>query len=381
MTGSPAPMEVFRDIAVVPTQSIKDRVPRGGPVWPHFARQHGVRVCRSGTPADRRPDPPADPGPRIEVPCVWGGYLEASFGHLVAEHIPRLPFALAERPDDLYLFTCARGTGAADIPPHVWDLLAWFGLPRAQTRVVESPVVAAELRAGPQAECLWRSVPSPAYLAELDRVADRNGLAPRPAPVLYVSREGILARGGGGHLGESYLVERLRALGVSVMDPAACPIRDQIAAYAGAERIVFAEGSACHGRQLIGWRDQEIHILRRRPGASVGKPMLAARCRRLAYHDTAGDRVLTYPSGGAARTDTAAVLYDRDRLFGAFAAVGVDLACAWDDDAWRRAAAADLAAWMTRHPPAAFRRIEVIAALAWAGIPLPEVAIDLTTMT
>jgi hypothetical protein len=381
MIGSHPPMEVFRDIPVVPTQSIKDRVPRGGPVWPNFARQTGVRVCRSGVPADRRPDMPAEPGARIGAPCVWGGYLEASFGHLVAEHIPRLPFALAERPDDLYLFTCARGKGRSDIPAVVWDLLAWFGLPQDRALVVESPVTAAELRAGPQAECLWRSTPAPAYLAELDRVADRNGLIPRPAPVLYVSREGILARGGGGHLGETYLVARLRALGVAVMDPAACSVREQLAAYAGAERIVFAEGSACHGRQLIGWRNQEVHVLRRRPGASVGKPMLAARCRRLVYHDTVGDRVLTYPSGGAPRTDTAAILYDRDRLFDAFAEVGVDLARVWDDDAWRAAAAGDLAVWMARHPPAALRPIEVIEALAWAGIPLPEGAIDLTTLT
>ncbi|MCU0912851.1 MAG: glycosyltransferase family 61 protein [Rhodobacteraceae bacterium] len=349
MIGSHPPMEVFRDIPVVPTQSIKDRVPRGGPVWPNFARQTGVRVCRSGVPADRRPDMPAEPGARIGAPCVWGGYLEASFGHLVAEHIPRLPFALAERPDDLYLFTCARGKGRSDIPAVVWDLLAWFGLPQDRALVVESPVTAAELRAGPQAECLWRSTPAPAYLAELDRVADRNGLIPRPAPVLYVSREGILARGGGGHLGETYLVARLRALGVAVMDPAACSVREQLAAYAGAERIVFAEGSA--------------------------------RCRRLVYHDTVGDRVLTYPSGGAPRTDTAAILYDRDRLFDAFAEVGVDLARVWDDDAWRAAAAGDLAVWMARHPPAALRPIEVIEALAWAGIPLPEGAIDLTTLT
>lgn len=377
--GAPPPMQVFRDIPVMPTQSIARRIPQGGPIWPRFWRQSGVRICRSGRPVDRPPRLSEAPATRIDIPCVWGGYLEASFGHLVGEHIPRLPFALAERPDDLYLFTCAKGKGEGDVPAHVWDLLAWFGLPRRQVLVVTAPVIAGELCAGPQAEMLWQSTPSPAYLAELDRVAARNGLAPDPADILYVSREGMLARGGGGHLGEGYLTALLRDLGVRVLNPAALPVSGQIAAYAGARRIVFAEGSAIHGRQLIGWRPQEIHILRRRPGARFGRAMLEARCSALTYHDTVGDQIHPRDPSGKALNYVAAAIYDRERLFDAFAAVGVDLAARWDDDAWRAAAAAEAAAWILAFPPAAFRRDEVIETLAWAGIPLPPGLIESNT--
>ncbi|MCX7644250.1 MAG: glycosyltransferase family 61 protein [Rhodobacteraceae bacterium] len=367
-----APLAVFRDIAVVPTRSIRHRIPCGGPVWPDFDRQTGLRHCRSGRPVDRPPPPPAGPCPRIAEPCVWGGYLETSFGHLVAEHVPRLPFALAERPDDLYLFTAHPRDDAATLPPHVWDVLAWLGLRRERVCVVTAPVVAAELRAGPQAEMLWQSAPAPGYLAELGRIAARNGLEPEPRPVLYVTRAGMTTRGQGGHLGEGYLVALLRALGVAVIDPAALPVRAQLAAYAGAAHLVFAEGSALHGRQLLGYIDQTIHVLLRRRASRIGRKMIAARCARLVYHETAGDMLRP---GSAPRVDIACTLYDRDALFAAFAAAGVDLAPHWDDDAWRAAAAADLAGWLLRHRPAGRALHRIITSLAWAGIPLPEAAL------
>jgi hypothetical protein len=356
----------------VPTASVSRRIPCGGPLWPDFAAEAGVRHCRSGRPVDHPPPAPEGPCRRIEEPCVWGGYLETSFGHLVAEHLPRLPFALAERPDDLYLFTAHPRHDASGLPPHVWDALAWLSLRRDRVHVVTEPVIAAELRAGPQAEMLWQSVPPPAYLARLDGIAARNGLIPERRRLLYVTRAGMSTRGQGGHLGEGYLVGVLRSLGVAVIDPAALPIRDQLAAYAGASEIVFAEGSALHGRQLLGYRDQTIHVLLRRPGSRIGRRMIEPRCRRLVYHETAGD--LLRP-GSTPRVDIACTLYDRDALFAAFAACGVDLAPHWDDDAWRTAAAADLAGWLARHRPKGAALGRIVTALAWAGIPLPEAAL------
>jgi len=370
--GRPPPMQLFHAVPVVPTVSVRSRVPCGGPIWPDFGNQRAVRHCRSGRPVDSPPPAPADPCDRIEEPCVWGGYLETSFGHLVAEHLPRLPFALAERPKDLFLFTAHPSHTAATLPAHVWDILAWLGLPRERARVVTSPVVAAELRAGAQAEMLWQSAPGPAYLAELDRIAARNGLEPEPRPVLYVTRAGMATRGQGGHLGEGYLVAVLRSLGIAVIDPATLPVRAQLAAYAGARHLVFAEGSAIHGRQLLGYRDQTIHVLRRRSGSRIGRQMLKPRCSRLVYHETVGDMLRP---GSAPRIDIAASIYDRDALFAAFAAAGVDLASHWDDDAWRTAAAADLAGWLARHRPTERHLPRIIASLLWAGIPLPEAAI------
>lgn len=374
----PPPLRLFRAIPVVPTVSVRSRVPCGGPIWPDFGNQRAVRHCRSGRPVDPPPPAPAGRCDRIEEPCVWGGYLETSFGHLVAEHLPRLPFALAERPKDLFLFTAHPDHTADSLPPHVWDVLGWLGLPRERTRVVTSPVIAAELRAGAQAEMLWQSAPSAAYLAELDRIAARNGLEPEPRPVLYVTRAGMATRGHGGHLGEGYLVALLLSLGVTVIDPAALPIRAQLAAYAGAAHLVFAEGSALHGRQLLGYIDQTVHVLLRRRASRIGRRMIEPRCARLLYHETAGD---VLRPGSAPRVDIACTLYDCDALFAAFAAAGVDLAPHWDDDAWRAAAAADLAGWLVRHRPTERHLARIVSSLLWAGIPLPEAAIIPRTST
>ena len=94
-----------------------------------------------------------------------------------------------------------------------------------------------------------------------------------------VSRAGIAQRGGGGHAGESYLIGLLRSKGVTVLDPGQADLSVQMAAYAGAVRLIFAEGSALHGRQLLGRVAQDIDVLRRRPGKVMAQAQLQPRCR------------------------------------------------------------------------------------------------------
>ena len=92
------PLQVFRNVPVVPVTSVHQHVALGGPIWPDFAMQTAVRHCRGGLPVDAEPMglPTTD---ELDQPAVWGGFLDKSFGHFVAEHTPRLPCALRERPD------------------------------------------------------------------------------------------------------------------------------------------------------------------------------------------------------------------------------------------------------------------------------------------
>lgn len=340
----------FDEVDVVPTTGFAKHIATGGPIWPEFEQQVDARHCRGEVPVDSLPAR-CDSVARITTPAVWGGILDRHFGHLVAEHLPRLPHSLRERPDDLYLFTIEPGLTEADLPSHIWDLLAWYGVARAQVRIVTEPLRVACLRVAPQAEMLPLVAPSHSYLALLEARAQANALTSDLNEVLYVTRSGLVAEGQGGHAGEGYLVERLRDQGVTVMDPSCLPLRAQLAGYAGAANLVFAEGSAVHGRQILGRLPQEIHVLRRRPGRSVARAMLRPRCTRLTYHSTSAALLTdTFPNGRP-RPGSAAAIYDRHVLFSAFAALGVDLSEGWDEGDFHAAQIDDLRGWIAHHAP------------------------------
>lgn len=363
----PEVMLQFDEVDVVPTTGFSRHIATGGPIWPDFAAQTDARHCRGEVAVDIAPAPQTV-AERIDRPAVWGGFLDRHFGHLVAEHLPRLPVSLRDRPDDLYLFTVEPGLTEADLPPYVWDLLAWYGLDRAQVRIVTQALRVATLRVAPQAEMLPLVAPTTGYLALLEARAAQNGLIPDPQDVLYVSRAGFVAQGQGGHAGESYLVDRLRAMGVAVIDPSRAPLRTQLAGYAGAQQLVFAEGSAVHGRQILGRVAQGIHILRRRPGRSVARAMLRVRAQRLTYHSaSAGLLSGTFPNGRP-RPGAAAAVYDRHVLFSAFAALGVDLSEGWDEAEFHAAQTDDLRGWLSHHTPSPAAADAHRSLLARAGL-------------
>ncbi len=355
----------FRNVPVVPVTSVHQHVALGGPIWPDFAGQSAVRHCRGGLPVDAEPKAVAG-GQMLNQPAVWGGFLDKAFGHFVAEHLPRLPLALQERPEDLYLFTADPGVTQDGLGAWVWQIFDWVGLRPDQVKIVTEPLMVAELRAGGQAEMLPKAAPSADYL---DAVAGwARAIVPDVTPLRYVSREGLSASGSGCHAGESYLVGLLRAAGVAVINPAAAPIREQMAAYAGAAHLVFAEGSALHGRQLLGHLPQDITVLRRRPGRKIALAALTARCDALAYHDVTRHALMTYWRNGAERPDPALRFFDVARLLRTWRDIGLDLAGKWDEAAYVRAAMADVRAWIAWQRPDARRMVEYRLMLTRLGL-------------
>ncbi|MEO8241727.1 MAG: glycosyltransferase 61 family protein [bacterium] len=362
-----ADLALFRQVPVVPVSKVHQHVALGGPIWPGFATRTVVRHCRNNHPWDHEPALP-DAMTALDQPAVWGGFLDSHFGHFVADHLPRLPVSLLKRPEDLYLFTVDPGMTRDGLAGWVWQVFDWIGLARDQVRIVTEPLLVAELRVGRQAEMLPQVGPRAGYLDLIDRWFYQ--LDPVRVPVLYVARAGMAARGGGAHAGEDYLVTLLRRLGVAVLDPAMATVPEQLASYAGARHLIFAEGSALHGRQLIGRVAQDISVIRRRDDTRMAEAMLAPRCRKLSYLDVGSDRLMTYWKTGAKRPDPALCLYDVARLQDAFRGWGLDLAAAWDAAAFRRAEAADVAAWLAFWQPDAARMAEYHSVLARAGASL-----------
>jgi len=343
-------MQVFDEIEVVPTSELycSSMYARGGPVWPDFERQTLARHLFDGDPIDLSARPVDGPHARIDRPCVWVGYARPHFGHFVAEYATRLPVSVQERPDDLYLFTLHPAMTPESVPEFFWAVLAWYGIDRAQVLFVTRPLRVRRLRVAPQGEHLRQSVPDPGYLDLLDRNAARNALQPVVADLLYVARVNLLQKGLGGHAGEGYLVSVLRRLGCAILDPAVAPLEHQLARYAGARHIVFAEGSAVHGRQLLGRIDQRVTVLLRRPRSSIARAMLEPRCRRLDYGRVTAK--LTWPMrlNGTRWHARSISFYDDAALIATFGDIGLDLTPHWSDEDFRSARAADAADWLRK---------------------------------
>ena len=341
-------MRLFRDIPVVPTLSLyaNAQLADGGPIWPGFDTRNAIRHNRKGMIVDRAPLPRSDPHKTIDRPCVWGGFAMVHFGHLISEHLTRVLESVSERPDDMFLFIGRPGEDASSAPGYFWDILAWYGLPRDQVMFVTEPLLVSELRVMPQAEQMAFGEPTDAYLDLLDQIPQARGLVPVKTGILYVTRVGLLQRGKGGHAGESYLVARLGACGVRVLDPTKVPLPDQLALYAGAKVIVFAEGSAIHGRQLLGRLPQQIFVLKRRPDKAVAMGILAKRCDQLHYVETTTRFVSATAQSGRAFDAKGISFYDLAELQACFRGLGVDLAPGWSQREYRKQRDADAIAWV-----------------------------------
>jgi Glycosyltransferase 61 len=362
MSGLPD-MQVFFDIPVVPVKLVTRMKGHGGPIWPDFPSQVAVRHCRNGIPGDRQPRRPSRMRPLAE-PAVWGGFLAPQFGHLVAEHLTRLPQSLRDRPEDIYLFTVQPGDTDEALPAYVWDVLDWYGLRRDRCRIVTRPWLVRELRVAVQGEMLGKISPDAEFLDLLDATTLRNALVPEPSNIVFVTRAGLVSNGKGGHAGESYLAGLLQRLGVRVVDPAELSIRRQMEIYAGARTLIFAEGSALHGRCLLGRVAQDIHVLRRRPQRNSARPQLAVRCRTLCYHEVNAGTLGTRTETRSTRADLEVALFDPAVLIAVFAGFGIELGPHWDAAAYRASVRSDLMAWLALNPTDAEQRAENMLTLA-----------------
>lgn len=342
-------VQTFRDVPVMPLQALREHDPLGGPVWPDFDAQTTARFCRlPGVPVDALPaEEPCEE--EITEDAIWGGYLHPHFGHLVSEHLTRVLPGIHARPDDLVLFMVEKDRDPAQVAPHFHDVLNWYGVRRDRVRIISRPTLARRLSVVPQGEVLWGKAPDAGYLDLLDALPDRHGIDPVPGDIVYVTRAGLAAKGQGSHLGESYLVQLLQELGVTIFDPAGLSIRAQLERYAGARTLIFAEGSALHGRQLLGRVRQEVYVLKRRV-RYLARPMLRPRVRKLTYLNTNGGVLKMRDRDGRGYPHLNAVFYRTDALLDGFQAMGLDLRSRWDQQAYLAAALGDAAAWeQARH--------------------------------
>lgn len=315
-------LQAYTDILVAPVQALfaafhGGPVHQAGPLYPDFAQQGRARHWRGTAPVDVCPQPPAEGElvDRLDGEALWGGCLVNHFGHFLAEFVHRLLPAAQARPELPILYVTRPGLGGEPLPGFIQAAFDHLGV-AGRVRVLDRPTRVGTLWVAPQAECLGGPPPTADYLARLAELQAALPTVPT-GEVLFVSRAGV----GEGLVGEAALEDFFAALGARIYRPEQHPLAEQLATYLAHAQLVFTEGSALHGLQLLGRIPGELTVLARRPGR-FGQAFLAPRVAALHHVPLAGPAVYgRAPDGrhahweGLVYLDTAPLVGLAARLF------------------------------------------------------------------
>ncbi len=332
---------LFRDLFVGPAHNRN----RPGAQWPDFRKHTPARLFRRGKPVCAPPRFDDDEFDVVEEPVIFASVYENHFGHLVAETVPRLPQALAALPDWPIVFTRLRGDTRPAPSAMFRTVMDWLNIPLDRLRFVERPTLFREVHVAAQGEHL-DGPPTPGeYLDLLEARIAGNLPEARREGVVFVTRAG-LDHTQGHHAAERYLVSCLRDLGVRIVYPETLSLKEQMQHYASAEVLVFSEGSAIHGRQLLGRVDQDIALLRRREGSRMAHGQITPRCRSLSYVNSVGGALNIRNRYGADVPYATKSFFKLSETFAFFDQIGVKLRDRWDRNSYRKVRDQDVLAWV-----------------------------------
>lgn len=214
-----------------------------------------LRHRRSGRPFDRHETGASYPD-RISGAFLYGGPVHGHFGHFMAEMVHRIVPSKLLYGAAPFIFVTEAGSRAVTsfetLPLFAREVLELLGIGPAEFRLVAENAVVEQLSVVEQGSELGLG-PKPGYLDDLHeyvtpRLDALHRSEVRPKKV-YVSRSQLP---GGLFLGERYLEEQLAAEGFTSISPETLPVSVQMDIYRKTDVVVFPEGSACHGVELLG---------------------------------------------------------------------------------------------------------------------------------
>jgi len=212
----------------------------------------------------------------------------------------------------------------------------WYGVNLDSVIVINTPTMVKKLTVVAQQETTKGWGPNERYLDLLDANAKRVlGTVPS-IPLVYVSR----SKQQGGILGEAYLEKVFEQAGGLVIRPEELPLERQMEIYSGARKLVFCEGSAVHGLQLLGRLPAEVIILKRRDHKFCVKA-LTPRAQALHYVEVGGELRFYFKPGLDYeklnnRRDTKFV--DSDKFLAAMNELDIPISKYWDEKEYCRVA-------------------------------------------
>ena len=335
------PVMTFRDVLV--DRAASRQAP--GAAWPEFDSQVHARQHQRGQIVCKPPDIKRDDAEIHTEPVIFASVYEDHFGHLTAETVPRLPQALSAHGDLPVVFTRLRSDQSNGRSMMFKSVMEWLRIPQGQVLFVERPTLFREVHIAAQGEHL-NGPRTPVEYLELLEARIAPNLRPRsPRGVAFVTRAGLDHKMGT-HAAERYLVACLRDLGVRIIHPEALLLREQMKLYARARHLIFSEGSAIHGRQLLGRVDQSISILRRRRHSIMARGQMAPRCSALNYVPCFGGALHVTNRKGEHLHWAMKSLYNIEPLHRFFAGLGIKLAQAWRQEEYREIRDQDVLNWV-----------------------------------
>lgn len=337
----------FSNVLVVPYTEllgIRSYAPlhRGGPIWPDWELRTFERHRHTNRMFDDEPVGLEPVRHDQSGNAFWGGPVCGHIGHQIADFSMRLLASRIVDPNARLIFATK-----AKFLPRAWfeGILDWFEIAAENCQLVREPTEFLELSVVAQQETIPWGGPSGEYLDHLDRLVEKKRLQPLfQGLVIYVSRGGQRAR----FAGETYLESAIHAAGGVVFRPELHPLPEQVSAYIGASRLIFAEGSALHVCQLAGRQFASIDVLTRRENSKMAAASLRPRARNLRYIDALRGNVHGLnPRGDPARGSGLAILHE-GRIMDYFASISLDLKPHWDHAEFERVMQKDIQAWLSQ---------------------------------
>jgi hypothetical protein len=193
---------------------------------------------------------------------MFGGFWFHHFGHFMSETTPRLWPLLQEDPPKIEGIVFVGGASDSTKSPQqnkeIIDIIS--GDICYPIKVCNTPWIVEKLLVPSQASTLGPlSEPSNYYLELLKRRQPDKKC--KEHKNIYVSRSKIKSTSR--LIGEKFIESVPKEAGYFIYHPQEHSIRDQINMYACAESLIFCEGSAIHGAELLGEIQADCYILSR----------------------------------------------------------------------------------------------------------------------
>lgn len=326
-------MKHYKNILIVPfTELLQEGEGLGshvgGPVWPNWDDELYSRHYRYGMPVDSHPFNSFNDSEvtKLNQQLYWCGPVVKHFGHQLAEFSSRLAVYAKNQDDNTkFCFGVDKKRGIVSyigFPDFFKEVLDWFSIPPEKVTVINQPVYATDLYCIEQQEQLNDGIPSSSYLDTLDFFSQQNGVfKDNKDGVYYISRA---ATSTGRIAGEAYIEYVLGLSGVKVIRPEALSLKEQLRIYSLAKTLIFSEGSALHGLQILGRINCDIKVLVRRKGYRLLNKLLTPRCKSLVYYDL-GNLVCGLNMNGKPAPALGITIPDSNLLYSAFSEIGIPL--------------------------------------------------------
>lgn len=330
----------------------------GGPIWSDWERQRAARFIQFGVQADKKPALPIKAKKVEGDNWCWIGPITGHFGHGIADFSTRIAETLATFAAPRLVFSSepVHGYTSFSKTPAWWRdmMINWFKVSEDQIHIVNEPEHYRTLHVAPQGEHINAGAPSARYLDWLDAITKRNIGEPAKSGTVYVSRVGVAGK----LAGEAAFEAALEAAGVRIFRPEQASITEQMTVYASAERLIFSEGSAVHGLQLLGRSLGDVTIISRRRGFRIGEVSIRPRSETLRYWEFIGGVVCGLTEDGRPAGALGLSLVRIRPILVGLENLGIPIKKFWDQDAYDAEVSNDLEAWLTWFRGHRFSRTE-----------------------